>query len=134
MKYPDWQERFWAAVNDACTKKFDWGTHDCVLFAAKIADAISDSGYMEMAKQSFTWTDMRGAVDITRNGLRPLVVSVLGEMRPWTVLTQGDIALVLDDEGRESLAIHDGCQVIGPAEVGVRTIPFRCVKGGWKVD
>jgi hypothetical protein len=134
MRYEDWQTKFWVAMEEARTAHFEWGSHDCVLFAAKMADAISDSGYVGKARAAFTWTDMRSAIQLLGDGLQPQVESVLGEMQRWQRLSQGDIVLIADDDGRESLAIHDGCQLLGPDEIGYKVIPFRCAKGGWKVD
>lgn len=134
MRYADWQDRFWASMNEAKQTPFKWGEHDCVLFAAKMADAISNSGYVSRAREAFTWTDVKEAIALTGGGLRPLVESVMGPAVRWTQLCAGDIVLILDDEGRESLAIHDGSQIVGPDAVGVKVIPFRCAQGGWKVD
>lgn len=134
MRYDDWQTRFWNAMDEARSTAFEWGQHDCALFATKMADAICDSQYTQRAREAFNWQDARSAAEITRDGMKDAVETVLGEMQPWTRMCQGDIVLILDDEGRESLSIHDGCQLIGPDEVGVKVIPFRCAQGGWKVE
>lgn len=134
MKREAWQDLFWGAIDEARCAQFVWGEHDCVLFAAKVADAISDSGYLDRAKTAFSWNDVRSALELTRDGLQPLVESVLGPMMPWVRLSQGDIVLIVDDAGREALAVHDGCQLIGPADAGIKVIPFRCALGGWKVE
>lgn len=134
MRYEDWQNRFWQAMEEASQQPLVWGEQDCVLFGAKMADAISDGKYTERARTAFTWTNEMEAVELIRDGLRPLVESVIGEMQPWTRLSQGDLVLVVDDKQRESIAVHDGCQVIGKNATGIQSIPFRCVHGGWKVD
>jgi hypothetical protein len=134
MRYEDWQNRFWTAMDESSRHPLVWGEQDCVLFGAKMADAISDGGYTERARTAFAWTNERDAVELIRNGLQPLVESVLGEMQPWVRLSQGDLVLVVDDKQRESIAVHDGCQIIGKSATGVHPIPFRCVKGGWKVE
>lgn len=134
MRYTDWQKRFWAEVDRQCKLPFVWGERDCVLSAAMLADAVSDELYVERAKASFSWTDAReAAVILQSTELRTLVESVLGPMRPWQSLNMADIALIVDDDGRQSLGSHDGVQIIGPVEVGMQSIPFRCVKGGWHV-
>lgn len=134
MRFDKWQSKFWPAIEAERNTAFAWGYHDCVLFAAKIADSISDSGYVSRAKAAFTWTDFRSAAALSKNGLQPLVESVLGEMLPWTRLSQGDIVLIVDDQGRESLTVHDGCQLIGPDEIGFKPISLSYARGGWKVD
>lgn len=134
MRYEDWQSRFWRAMEESSGQPLVWGEQDCVLFGAKMADAISDGRYTERTRAAFSWSNEREAVELIRNGLRPLIESLLGEMEPWTRLSQGDLVLVVDDKQRESVAVHDGCQVIGKSASGVQPIPFRCVKGGWKVE
>jgi hypothetical protein len=134
MRYPDWQNRFWKEMEVASRLPLVWGESDCILFAAKMADAISDGEFTKRAKEAFAWRNEREALQLMRGGLQPLIESVLGQLQPWTSLSQGDIVLVIDDKGRECAAIHDGCQIIGKAAHGIQTIPFRCVKGGWRVD
>lgn len=113
---------------------FVWGANDCVLFAASMADAISDSGYVQRAKDAFAWTDAKQAAALIGGGqLKQLVEVVLGPLLPWPRLYWGDIALVLDEQERYSLAIHDGTQFVGKTENGVQSIPFHYVQGGWHV-
>lgn len=121
-------------MDESSRRPLIWGEQDCVLFGATMADAISDGRYTERARDAFAWTNEREAVELIRDGLRPLVERVLGEMQPWTRLFHGDLVLVVDDKQRESIAVHDGCQIIGKSTHGVQPIPFRCVKGGWKVE
>lgn len=134
MRPEDWQDRFWEAMDEAQETSFEWGVHDCVLFSCKMATAIGDRNYVEDARAAFSWSSASEALELTREGLQALIESVLGPMEPWTRLGHGDLVLVLDDAGRESLVIHDGCQLIGVAQHGVRPIPMRCAKGGWKVE
>lgn len=134
MRYEDWQKRFWSAMEESSRQPLVWGEQDCVLFGAKMADAISDGRYTERARAAFSWSNEREAVELLRDGLRSLVESVMGEMQPWTSLSQGDLVLVVDDKQRESIAVHDGCQIIGKSATGVQPIPFRCAVGGWKVE
>lgn len=113
---------------------FVWGANDCVLFAASMADAISDSGYVQRAKDAFAWTDAKQAAALIGGGqLKQLVEVVLGPLLPWPRLYWGDIALVLDEQERYSLAIHDGTQFVGKTKNGVQSIPFHYVQGGWHV-
>lgn len=134
MRFPDWQNRFWKAIELERNRPLIWGESDCILFAARMADAISDGDFTSRARSAFSWHDEREALALTRNGLRQLIESVLGEMQSWTLLSQGDIVLVVDEKGRESAAVHDGCQVIGKAANGIQQIPFSYVRGGWRIE
>jgi hypothetical protein len=134
MKYRDWQARFWAEMERQRVAPFVWGERDCVLFAARMADAVSDACYAERAKTAFAWTNVKEAAALLNSAtLKAMTENVLGTVIPRVKLKQGDIALVLDDKGRESLAIHDGVQVLGAVDPGVQVIPFRYVIGGWHV-
>jgi hypothetical protein len=133
MRHADWQKRFWAELERQRTLPFVWGERDCVLFAATVADAISDERYVERARAAFVWANAKEAVELIRGGLRQHVETVLGPMMPRASLRMGDIALVLDEHTRESLAVHDGAQVIGAVDPGVQVVPLRYVMGGWHV-
>ncbi len=135
MRHEDWQARFWKAIDAASARQFEWGTHDCVLFAASVADAISDREYLRLARDAFAWNDARSAIALTKDdGLQFLVETVLGNAVRAVDISQGDIALIVDDEGKQSLAIHDGCSIVGIDAIGLKKIPFRYVKAGWKID
>lgn len=135
MRKENWQTCFWAEIKRQSAESFKYAVRDCVLASARVADAITVDGcYETRAKEAFSWSDEREAVRLMSSGLAPLVESVLGQMIPWPRLNMGDLALIEDDNGRECLAVHDGVQVISPDATGWRSIPFRCVKGGWRVD
>jgi hypothetical protein len=132
MRHHDWQKRFWAEIQLQSGEDFEWGKRDCVLSAARLMDVISDEGYLKKLSDRFMWANLREAVELMRSGtLKSLVSSVMGDIEPTVSLTWGDVALVVDDDERESLAINDGAQFVGPAQKGFRNIPFRCVVGGW---
>lgn len=135
MRYPDWQKRFWAEMTRQRTAPFVWGERDCILFAATVGDAVSmDGNYVGRARAAFQWSNAREAAALLETtGLRSLVETVMGPMLPWPRLTMADFVLVRDDEGRQSLAVHDGTIVVGPIDPGVQRIPFRNVQGGWHV-
>lgn len=114
---------------------FAWWERDCALFAAQMADAISDGDYVKRAREAFAWTNAREALQLQRDRtLQELVESLLGPLVPWTRLGMGDMALVVDEDNRQSIAIHDGAQFIGAAENGIQRIPFVYIKGGWHVN
>lgn len=116
------------------TLPFLWGERDCVLYAATLADAISDGEYVKRARSAFAWTNVKQAAALLGDGtLQALVEVVMGPMVRWTRLNMGDIALVFDENNRQSLATHDGTQVIGAVDPGIQVIPFRYVQGGWHV-
>lgn len=136
MRYEDWQARFWAEMDRQRTAPFVWGARDCILFAATVGDAVSmDGNYVQRAREAFNWKNAREAAALlATSDLQSLVATVMGPMQPWARLGMADFALVVDDNGRQSLAVHDGTYVFGPVDPGMQRIPFRNVKGGWLVQ
>ena len=41
MRYIDWTDRLTKKFQKAATQTFEWGTHDCILFAADCVEAIT---------------------------------------------------------------------------------------------
>lgn len=134
MRFPDWQKRFWFEIERQRVAPFVWGKRDCILYAATVGDAVSDARYVERTLAAFRWTNAREAAALLAStSLQSLIETVLGPMQPTARLGMADFALVLDDDGRQSIAVHDGCIVIGAVEVGVQVIPSHYVQGGWHV-
>ena len=134
MKYPDWQKRFWQVLESKREATFAYGTHDCVLFAASMADAISDADYMERAREAFSWSNAREALVLTHGkDLQSLIESVMGPMQRWQYMSMGDMVLICDEADQKSLCVHDGCKLLGPDAVGFKEVPMRYAVGGWKV-
>lgn len=136
MRYQDWQARFWVEMQRQRAAPFVWGQRDCVLFAATMADAVSvDGRYVDRARAAFKWTNaIEAARLLADQSLQSLVETVLGPMQPWPRLSMADMALVIDDNGRQSLATHDGSGFYGPIDPGVQRIPSLNVRGGWLVQ
>lgn len=134
MRYHDWQVRFWLEMNHQRSQRFVWGERDCVLYAATVGDAVSDSLYVQRTRAAFQWTNAREAAALlATTSLQSLIETVLGPMQPAARLGMADFALVFDDDGRQSIAVHDGAIIVGAVEYGIQPIPFSYVKGGWHV-
>lgn len=134
MRYEDWQKRFWAELERQRVLPFAFGTCDCVLYAASVADAVSmDGRYVERARSAFSWSDASGAAKLLEErSLRDMVEDVLGPMQPWPRLTMGDIVLCARD-GSELVAVHDGSNPIAKDDLTLVTLLWSTAVGGWKV-
>lgn len=127
---------FWQVVQEAHRRRFSWGEHDCVTFAMRCAVAISGDKTLESrVRVAFgTWGDALEATRaIGQDGLTPAISSVLGAAVPWWQLRLGDLALVLDDEGREVVTVHDGVKLVAPDAIGLRSVPVERALHGWRV-
>jgi hypothetical protein len=134
MRYADWQKRFWAELERQRVLKFKYGKHDCVLFAAAMADAITmDGDFTKRAQEAFKWINKREALKLLGSRtLRDMIEDVLGPMAKWTTLGQGDLLLTLQ-EGQQLVAVHDGVQPIASGDRALVRLSWDVVVGGWRI-
>lgn len=134
-KRPMNQKKFWKAIEEARAKPFEWGAHDCVTFALNcvVASTGNDSYRSRVAEVFGEWTNAREAARIYGDDLVAPISRILGEPVSWVRLTQGDVAVFVDDEGRQVVAVHDGVSLITPNAIGVRSVSADRALCGWKV-
>lgn len=134
-----WQQAFWNAITAARDRPFEWGAHDCVLFAASMVDTICGTNFYDQARTQYPYSseDEARAILIANGGITGLVTPFLGDPINWGALGHGDvvlispIALVTD---MEALCVHDGQKLICPGKGGgLTSAPMRCALYGWKV-
>jgi hypothetical protein len=139
MRHEDWQRRFWDALKEMDGQPFKYGSHDCILFGARMADVITvDGRYEERAREQFSWFSAKDALTILAEfDLKDCIEQVLGPMQRWQFLQQGDLILLLHDSGRgpeQVLGVHDGVQVMAPREVGIGPLWWSEALGGWRIE
>ncbi len=133
MRHVDWQDKFWVALTAQTPLPFEYGVCDCVLFAARMADAISiDGQYVQRARDMFEWSDGVSAAKLLETPLQELVEHVLGPMQSWVRLGQGDLLLCDSPEGH-IMAVHDGTTPVGKAHRRLTVLSMSQVLGGWRV-
>lgn len=127
-RLPDWQARMRALIADRLHRPFEWGVNDCALFAADAVVAMT--GFDPAA-------DLRGlperqALRVIRKhgGLYELACSALGPAR--SVMLPGDILLV-DNAGRDVLAVFNGNLALAPGAAGLVGIPHAAARAAWTV-
>lgn len=140
MRHENWQNKFWDALRENGEQQFSYGSIDCVLFAANMADAISvDGRYAERAKSMFKWASTREALILTRErSLVDMVEDVLGPIQRWQELQHGDIVAVVRDNETGSgpeqmLGVHDGVQVMAKGAHALVPVWWSEALGGWRV-
>lgn len=135
-----WQDEFWAALSRESASPFVWGSGDCVLKAARVADAIVVEPIFEnAARDAFSWIDEATAIAAINSagGLRAAIETVLGPAVDTRRLTQGDLLLCRtgsDEPGRDlCVAVHDGVSPMAFVGDRLRPLPWRLVECGWEV-
>lgn len=134
MRHEDWRARMWAEIERQRGLPFEYGSADCVLFGAAVADAISVGGnYAERARAAFAWSDARTAAGLlSESTLREMVEAVLGPIQPWQRLGAGDLVLCVVD-GRELVAVSDGTTPIAKGDRRLDHLRWSDAIGGWRI-
>lgn len=136
-KLRDWRPRYDAEVAAALKRPFKWFDHDCVLFAARVLDAQYDMGLVKYIGVNLFYDDEQSALELIEEygSLELMVNATLHiESVPPALLTVGDIALY--DRGTQTfqhaLAVHDGHQLLAPAERGLTQYHLNRALVGWR--
>lgn len=128
----DWQSRLSRCIAARLSKRFAWGEHDCVLFAADCIEACT--GVDPAAEMRGTYSDAAGAARLVKNrgGMAAIAAAHCGsEVLPALAQT-GDIGLVFND-GRECLAVCGGSTWHAPSAAGVVALPMQQALRAWRV-
>lgn len=136
QRLPDWQERLHAFLNSRAATAFEWGRHDCSLFAADAAHAITGTDPLPAA-----WRKHRSALAAQRlqakhGGLQAMVTGLLGEPVAPLLARVGDVGLLPHAGGPGSgplLAVCGGAHWLAAAAVGVAVLPLQQAELAWRV-
>ncbi len=132
MLLDQWESRLVDAIEAARHKPFEWGQHDCCLFAADVVAAITGTDYA---------TDLRGTYD-TRQEARAILKGYGGveayveqyfEPTPLTMVKRGDLVLYCQAEAIESLGICLGKDSAFVTLAGLTFVPTRLSQKAWSI-
>lgn len=127
-RLPDWPARMRALIADRLHMPFEWGKHDCALFAA---DAVVAQTGIDPA-EDLRGLNARRAMRVVRanGGLAALATRALGE--PGDLVGPGDIVLC-ENGGREVLAVFNGSLALAPGATGLVGMPPSSARAAWRV-
>ena len=129
----DWPQ----ALSNACHKYKDtpheWGTHDCVIFCAKVVEAMTGEDLIADLKGQ--WTTQIGAARVIKsNGFDSLdeMVSDYLPEKPLPFIGRGDIVICDGDNG-EFIAVVMGHNCVAPGPKGLNSVPVSFAKKGFAI-
>jgi hypothetical protein len=130
---PNWPATLARFIEERRAWDFDWGSHDCCMFAADWVMAAT--GVDPALHFRSTYFNARGAADTLRiHGGIGEIVSAAGFVR-WqspAMAQRGDVALVTNDK-RDLLAVVDGAHCVAPGKHGLVWLPLADASAAWKV-
>lgn len=111
MRNETWDVDLLNFIKSRKNTKFEWGVHDCTLFAAdciKIMTGIDPSeGYRNYS------TKEGAALIVGKVGsLREFITSILGQEIPTNLAMRGDCVMLKNQDNEETIGIHLGSSVV----------------------
>lgn len=144
MRKHDWRVALENYLLSVWREPFQWGRHDCALFAAGAVKAMT--GEDPAADYRGRYTTLRGGLRLLKkNGFAnhaELAEATFEEIRdpeghPWVAAAQvGDIAAIkVDDDGLYALGIVQGSRiyVLRPGEAGIGTVDLLDAERAFRV-
>lgn len=119
---------------------FEWGEHDCVLFAARCLDAQRGDTLLEdRLRHEYRYRTALDAVRLVRaaGGWEPLICEFMGESVAVESLVLGDLVLGHGarggrrDETVTALGVCDEELFMAPGERGLAWLPMSYALRGW---
>jgi hypothetical protein len=130
----DWEDRLSIYLDNCSDISFQWGEHDCVLFAATCIEKMCG---IDIAKEyRGSYSDARGAAEALRTyGKGTIIASVtdiFGKSRHQSMAKRGDIVEYKNCLG---ICVGNWCWFIGENEgqSGLHALPTKDVSKCWHV-
>ena len=121
----------WPVLDAYSRAPFEYGKHDCCLFAARCLDAVCGGDYA--ARLSKCYRDKAGSRRFIakHGGLAPAVSSFLGPLQSG-LPSRGDVTLV-DTEDGDGVGVCCGATIAVAADDGLEFYPLSAARGYWRV-
>lgn len=126
MRAKGWEIRLRELVEGASSKPFEWGSHDCALFALAAFEAVTGAPVPRVD----TWKDATSAARLLRDKpIRKFGREWFGEpVKGWKMARRGDIVLIGSNRsfmGQPAFAVCVGATVACPGEKGLQFEALR---------
>ena len=134
-RFPDWHERLADCIETGQCFEFQYGTHDCCLWAAYCVDNMTGSDLQKQIQETCHYSNEEGAKALINaaGGLQPLVVQFLGnELDSPSFAAPGDL-VVVNNEGQELVGIVVGHGVVAAAKEGLVSLPYGTIRHAWRI-
>ncbi len=131
MKHPDWHNRLIAVIRAAEKRPFLWGEHDCCLFAADCAEAMTGDNFAEGWRGTYdSETGAKKALLRGGGSLEKVLAKYLDEV-PVKMAQRGDIAIV-ENAGTQCAGVIYGGGVWVPGETSLVCLRVKPLSA-WRV-
>lgn len=133
MRYEDWPKRLNRIISECQEKKFQWGKHDCCLFAANVILELTGIDYAAELRGSYHSAKNAQRVLKGLSGVRGIAGSALGEEISPKLAQRGDIVLVESEGQGETLAVCVGNYCVAPGLEKLERKAMSSALAAWRV-
>jgi len=128
----EWLRRLNDLVAQRMSTPFEWGAHDCCLWAADCVQAVS--GADPAASLRGTYSTARQAMALVDElGGMAAIGALCGAEIPPMGAGPGDVGLVANEDGRELLGVCMGTVWLVPGSDGMGAMAFGSAVKAWRV-
>lgn len=131
-RLPTWQTRFALLCMERQHRAFEWGAHDCCLWAADAVRALTGLDHAAGLRGSYATTAEAARRLAAVGGVRGLATAALGEPVAPGFAAVGDVVL-FSQAGRELLAVCNGGSALAAGERGLEPVAMAGALAAWKV-
>lgn len=127
-----WDTRLMECVHAAQDRPFDWGSHDCVTFAADCVRAMTGEDPLEGLA---TWADGKGAMRVIQSlgGIPAALTARFGEPINPAMARRGDLGMTDGEVTGCVVLVCCGDWWVGPGPDGMQRLPLEAVRQAWRV-
>lgn len=119
-------------IKASAMRPFSFGEHDCLLFAAAVAFAMTDND--PAAGVRGTYADERSALEVIKahGSMLQLAKHCFGVPIDPKFAQRGDVVLVMRGD-RDSLAVCEGARACGPGALGLEWASMVEAIMAWRI-
>ena len=133
MRSDGWESALADLIKQRRFAPFVWGQHDCCLFAADCALAITGTDWAATFRGHYNSASGAARQIAARGGFESMITGLLGDPLAAVTLAQRGDVVMLDQDGHPALAVCCGATV---AAAGINGLVFRPMTDGllaWRV-
>jgi hypothetical protein len=133
MRVEGWDVALGQFVSSRLDTPFEWGNHDCCLFAADAAQVVTGRDFA--AEVRGTYTSERSAARKIKEwgGLDKYVSSLLGDPIPSRTAKRGDVVMMHQDGQLPALGVCMGAKAAFAGPDGITWLPMADSMQCWEV-
>jgi hypothetical protein len=131
MRVRDWPARLYELTETS--EPFEYGRHDCCLFAAKVIDGLTGTHWVDDLRACYHDEASAKAYIAAEGGIEASVTRRLGPPGQWSQARRGDLCLVNTRHG-PALGICVGAKVAIAGENGTMYQPLELALKAWRID